>query len=242
MVEGFVGIRFVCSVVFWFKFKTAGLFLFYLFLLTAFSFLWWKDISREGFRFGKHPTRVQDLLKRGMGLFIFREVLFFMAWFWAFFHNRGVPSQEVGLIWPPVGVESLNPLDVPLLNTLILLTRGITVTVAHHNIISNFSFKEEMVFTVVLGGMFTVVQGIEYFSTQFSVLSRSYGSSFFVTTGFHGVHVIIGTVFLSFVLFRRLKNQFSFDHMMGVDFSIWYWHFVDVVWLFLFSFIYCWRV
>lgn len=225
--------------VLWFKRGVGTFFLLSLFLVTFFSALWWRDVSREGVG-GDHRRKVQDGLKWGIALFIFREVLFFCAWFWAFFHHRRVPSPEVGAIWPPVGVSPLDPLAVPLLNTAVLLRRGVTVTWAHHNLLIRKDTKDGILFTIILGGLFTLLQLFEYYNTHFDLARGTFGRTFFVTTGFHGLHVIIGTIFLAVSLVRIVKNQTTIAHHLGTEFAIWYWHFVDVVWLFLFSFVYWW--
>ncbi len=209
-------------------------------VMFLFSFLWWRDVTREGRFIGDHTNKVQDGLKWGIRLFIFSEVLFFMAWFWAFFHHRRAPSQDIGLVWPPVSVTPFNPFRVPLLNTAILLSSGVFVTWAHHNILFSKNIALPLFITVLLGGVFTFFQLFEYKSRRFSIRDRAYGTTFFVSTGFHGVHVIVGSIFLLVCLLRTIKNHFVYNHHAGLEFSIWYWHFVDVVWLFLFSFIYWW--
>lgn len=211
-----------------------------LIILFLFSFLWWRDVTREGCFIGDHSNKVQDGLKWGIGLFIFREVLFFIAWFWAFFHHRTVPSHDIGILWPPIAVIPFNPFRIPLLNTAILLSSGVFVTWAHHNVLYSKNIFLPLFMTVLLGGIFTFFQIFEYKSRTFSIRDRAYGTTFFVSTGFHGVHVIVGSLFLLVCLIRTTKNHFVYNHHIGLEFSIWYWHFVDVVWLFLFSFIYWW--
>jgi len=204
------------------------------------SILWWRDVSREATFVGDHSNKVQDRLKWGIRLFILREGLFFLAWFWAFFHHRLVPPQEIGSVWPPIQVFPFEPFGIPLLNTSVLLSSGIFVTWAHHNIIFSKAIKTPLLFTILLGFVFTVFQVLEYKRSLFSIRDRAYGTTFFVSTGFHGVHVVIGTGFLAYCFFRCIKNQLVSTHHVGLELSIWYWHFVDVVWLFLFSFIYWW--
>jgi cytochrome c oxidase subunit 3 len=173
-------------------------------------------------------------------LFILGEIWFFAAFFWGFFHYSFNPAQELGLIWPPVGIYVFNPFNVPLLNTAILVSSGATVTWAHHRLLTNKSLIFPIISTLILGIYFTFLQGIEYFISRFSIRDRAYGSVFFIATGFHGLHVLIGTTFLTFCFFRFLKNLTSAWNHLGFELAIWYWHFVDVVWLFLFSCIYWW--
>jgi cytochrome c oxidase subunit 3 len=170
------------------------------------------------------------------------EVLFFFRFFWAFFHRRLSPTIEIGIQWPPIGISPFNPFQVPLLNTIILLSSGFTVTWAHHAIIeNNFSQAwQRLTLTVILGVYFTILQGIEYWEARFSISDSVYGSTFFLATGFHGIHVIIGTTFLAVCLIRLNIKHFSINHHFGFEAAAWYWHFVDVVWLFLFITIYWW--
>jgi heme/copper-type cytochrome/quinol oxidase subunit 3 len=189
---------------------------------------------------GFHNFEVRDGLKWGILLFILREVLFFSAWFWAFFHNSLNPGRDLGSIWPPFNILTLEPFQVPLLNTCVLLLRGIIVTWSHHNLINDEDAVLSLIFTVILGFIFTSLQALEYIESFFCLRENCYSSRFFVTTGFHGVHVIIGTIFLFYCLiFLNFKNLRKWQHV-GIEFAIWYWHFVDVVWLFLFFFIYWW--
>lgn len=209
-------------------------------LLTIYQ--WWRDVAREGAFQGLH-TRVVILgLRWGIILFIVSEVLFFASFFWAFFHSSLAPSVELGLQWPPVGISSFNPLQIPLLNTAVLLASGVTVTWAHHALMEA-DYKQAsqgLFFTVLLGVYFTILQGYEYVEAPFCIADSVYGSSFFMATGFHGFHVIIGTTFLLVCLLRLLSNQFSMGHHFGFEAAAWYWHFVDVVWLFLYLSIYWW--
>jgi len=167
---------------------------------------------------------------------------FFFSFFWAFFHRSLAPTIEIGLIWPPTGIEPFNPFQVPLLNTIILLSSGVTVTWAHHSIIENNHSQTltGLILTVILGLYFTSLQALEYWEASFTISDSSYGSTFFMATGFHGVHVIIGTTFIAVCLNRHFKNHFSPSHHFGFEAAAWYWHFVDVVWLFLYMTIYWW--
>lgn len=205
-------------------------------------FLWLKDVVRESTFQGHHTKIAVYGLKLGFLLFIVSEVLFFFSFFWAFFHSSLSPSVEIGVMWPPVGIDPLNPFSVPLLNTAILLSSGATVTWAHHSIVNGD--KNEAIrglsLTVVLGVLFTALQAMEYIEAPFSIADSVYGSTFFVATGFHGLHVIIGTIFLFICLIRLNYSHFTRSHHLGFEAASWYWHFVDVVWLFLYVCIYWW--
>nr|YP_010586464.1 cytochrome c oxidase subunit III [Plectrocnemia tortosa]UZZ44265.1 cytochrome c oxidase subunit III [Plectrocnemia tortosa] len=209
-------------------------------LLTMFQ--WWRDTIRESTYQGFHTIKVFKNMKWGMILFIISEVFFFLSFFWAFFHSSLSPSIDIGMNWPPKNIQSFNPFKIPLLNSIILLSSGISVTWTHHMILVN-NFKKSMIsllITIMLGVYFTLIQMMEYNEASFSLNDSVYGSTFFLTTGFHGLHVIIGTSMLMVSLIRLYKNHFSSYHHFGLEATIWYWHFVDVVWLFLFIFMYWW--
>jgi len=203
---------------------------------------WWRDVIREGTYQGHHTSYVAKGLRWGIILFIASEVLFFFAFFWAFFHRRLAPTPELGCAWPPTGIEPLNPFAIPLLNTAVLLARGVTVTWAHHALIEGQRTEaiQALIFTVALGIYFTFLQAIEYFEAPFTIADRVYGSTFFVATGFHGLHVLIGSSFLLVCLVRVILHHFSTGHHFGFEAAAWYWHFVDVVWIFLYMCIYWW--
>nr|AZH08543.1 cytochrome c oxidase subunit 3 [Halice sp. JL-2018] len=206
------------------------------------SFQWWRDISRESTHQGLHTMKVQTNLQFGMILFIVSEVMFFFSFFWAFFHSSLVPTDVLGGVWPPILVIPFNPFQIPLLNTAILLSSGVSVTWAHHSLISGNHSQalQGLCLTVFLGFYFTILQLIEYMESSFSIADSVYGATFFVATGFHGLHVIIGSMFLFVCTLRHFMKHFSSNHHFGVEAAIWYWHFVDVVWLFLFVSIYWW--
>lgn len=205
-------------------------------------FVWFKDVVRESTFQGYHTKVTVYGLKLGFLLFIVSEILFFFSFFWAFFHSSLSPSVEIGVMWPPTGINPLNPFSVPLLNTAILLSSGATVTWAHHSIVNGN--REESLkglsLTVILGLIFTALQAVEYVEAPFSIADSVYGSTFFVATGFHGLHVIIGTIFLFVCLIRLNYSHFTRSHHLGFEAASWYWHFVDVVWLFLYVCIYWW--
>jgi cytochrome c oxidase subunit 3 len=203
---------------------------------------WWRDISRESTFQGYHTSQVIIGIKWGIILFITSEILFFVSFFWTFFHSRLTPTIELGLTWPPTGIKIFDPFKIPLLNTIILLTSGISVTWAHHRLINN-KFNQtiqRLLITVILGIYFTFLQGLEYYSASFNIADSVYGSIFFLATGFHGLHVLIGTIFLLVCLIRHYKSHFSSNHHFGFEAAAWYWHFVDIVWLFLYLSIYWW--
>jgi len=213
-----------------------------LILIILVMFVWWRDVIREGTYLGLHTLTVQKGLRMGMLLFILSEVLFFVSFFWAFFHSALVPTVEIGSVWPPVGITPLNAFEVPLLNTAILLTSGATVTWSHNAMIAG-NRKDTingLIITVILGLIFTALQAMEYIETTFTIADSVYGTTFFVATGFHGAHVIIGTLFLLVALIRIINHQLTKHHHNGYEASIWYWHFVDYVWIFLFISIYWW--
>nr|AML26054.1 cytochrome c oxidase subunit III [Staphylinidae sp. BMNH 1274251] len=226
----------------WFHMFTNSLFLLGTLITLLIMYQWWRDISREGTFQGLHTFTVTMGLRWGMILFITSEVFFFLSFFWGFFHSSLAPTIELGLTWPPLGIETFNPMQIPLLNTLILLTSGLTVTWAHHSLMENNynQSTQGLTLTVILGIYFSILQGYEYMEASFTISDAAYGSSFFMATGFHGLHVIIGTTFLFVCLIRHLNNHFSSIHHFGFEAAAWYWHFVDVVWLFLYISIYWW--
>jgi cytochrome c oxidase subunit 3 len=213
---------------------------------------WWADVVKEAQVLKLHTPTVQLGLRYGMVLFIASEVMFFVAWFWAYFDASlfaGEPIQAArsaftGGKWPPAGVQSFDPWDVPFINTLVLLTSGTTVTWAHHALRNGNrrGLVQGLALTVLLGMLFTSLQAYEYHHAIaerfYGFKENIYGATFFMATGFHGAHVIIGTIFLTVCFFRALKGHFSPEQHFGFEAAAWYWHFVDVVWLFLFSCIY----
>ncbi len=258
----------------WFSLSGSGLFWLGFAGLLVTMIGWWRDVVKESLA-GENTSLVVRLgLRYGMVLFIASEVMFFAAWFWAFFgaalfpgvcdpvmladgtqmlNAAGEPAclgndgrtHSTGAVWPPVGVEPLNPWGLPLLNTLVLLLSGTTVTWAHYAVQNNDQkgLIQGLVLTIILGLFFTALQAIEYAEVlHFGMFQFSgggiYGSSFFMATGFHGLHVIIGTIFLTVCLFRAMAGHFTAERHFGFEAAAWYWHFVDVVWLFLYVFVY----
>jgi cytochrome c oxidase subunit 3 len=214
-------------------------------LYTMYS--WWADVIAES-EAGDHTPIVQIGLRYGMVLFIISEIMFFSAWFWTFFKHAIYPAytiEGVKLVpgtWPPTGIETFDPWHLPLINTLVLLCSGCAATWAHHALIEDDrqSLKYGLWLAICLGMLFTTFQAFEYSEAAFSFAGNIYGASFFMATGFHGFHVIIGTIFLAVCLFRAYAGQFTPTQHVGFEAAAWYWHFVDVVWLFLFAAIYIW--
>ncbi len=212
-------------------------------------FMWWRDVRNEA-NTGHHTRVVQLHYRYGVMLFILTEVMFFVAWFWAYFDVALFPADAIqfqrveatGGQWPPTSIATFNPWDLPLLNTLILLTSGTTVTWAHHAILEGDreGAKKALWLTVVLGVLFTICQAFEYSHAAFDFSGNIYGATFFMATGFHGFHVLVGTIFLAICLLRVYKGDFTPQQHFGFEAAAWYWHFVDVVWLFLFAAIYVW--
>jgi cytochrome c oxidase subunit III len=211
-------------------------------LIFATMYFWWRDVVKEGEVQGHHNPVVQIGLRYGMALFIASEVMFFAAFFWAFFDASLFPREAIGGVWPPQTITPLDPYSIPLLNTLILLTSGCTVTWAHHALKhgDRNGLIQGLSLTVFLGIIFTCFQAYEYAHAPWGFKDGIYTSTFFMATGFHGFHVLVGTIFLAVCLFRAIKGHFKPDHHFGFEAAAWYWHFVDVVWLFLFIFVYIW--
>jgi len=213
-----------------------------LFLVIYCMYVWWRDIIRESTFEGHHTILVQLGLRSGMLLFIVSEIMFFFGFFWAFFHSSIAPTIDIGAVWPPKGIEILNPWEIPFLNTILLLSSGASVTWAHHAILAGKRRDSVigLIVTIVLAIIFTSFQVMEYIEAPFTISDSVYGSCFFMATGFHGAHVFIGTIFLIVCLIRQLNHHFTRKHHFGCEAAFWYWHFVDVVWLFLFVAIYWW--
>nr|YP_010531683.1 cytochrome c oxidase subunit III [Aspidoscelis marmoratus]UXX18316.1 cytochrome c oxidase subunit III [Aspidoscelis marmoratus] len=230
------------GLVMWFHHNKLILLQIGLILLFLTMIQWWRDIVRESTYQGHHTPTVQKGLRYGMILFITSEVFFFIGFFWAFYHSSLAPTPELGGQWPPSGIFPLNPMEVPLLNTAVLLASGITVTWAHHAIMSgkHKEATQALTLTIILGLYFTLLQAMEYYEAPFTIADSVYGTTFFVATGFHGLHVIIGSSFLLICLLRQINYHFTTQHHFGFEAAAWYWHFVDVVWLFLYISIYWW--
>ncbi len=203
---------------------------------------WWSDTIQES-KAGDHTPVVQIGLRYGFIFFIMSEIMFFAAWFWSFFKHAMYPMEASGGVWPPVGIETFDPWHLPLINTLILLCSGAAATWAHHALVhenNREDMKWGLILAVGLGILFTIFQIYEYGHAAFGFAGNIYGANFFMATGFHGAHVVIGTIFLAICLLRLTQGDFSPEKHFGFEAAAWYWHFVDVVWLFLFGAIYIW--
>nr|UPL65912.1 cytochrome c oxidase subunit III [Pilophorus typicus] len=242
-LTGSIGaMTFTSGMVMWFHKSNSNMLTLGMLILLLTMYQWWRDIIRESTFQGMHTFKVVNGLKMGMILFITSEIMFFVSFFWAFFHSSLAPTVEVGMLWPPYGIKTFNPMQIPLLNTMILLCSGLTITWAHHSILQK-DYKQttkSLMITIMLGLYFTALQGLEYYESEFTISDSVYGSCFFMATGFHGIHVIIGSTFIIVCLMRHLKFHFSKKHHFGFEAAAWYWHFVDVVWLFLYITIYWW--
>jgi len=217
-------------------------FLYGLFCLALVLSFWWRDVIREATFQGKHTRACQNGLAIGFVCFIISEGMFFFSFFWAFFHSALSPAVEIGCIWPPNGITPLHPLGIPLINTLVLVISGSWVNLVLVAVRGGFFSDAVSAFkwTINLGLLFTLLQLYEYKTAHFTIADGIYGSTFYLTTGFHGLHVIIGTIFLIVCFFRLLLGHFTREHHLGLRFAAWYWHFVDIVWLFVYASFYWW--
>ena len=208
--------------------------------MALIAYCWWRDVIRESTFENCHTKEVLRGLKLGIVLFITSEVYFFLAFFWVYFHTRLSPDIFIGQKWPCLGIQSFNPIRIPLINTIILLRSGVRLTASHHFLIMRSINKSKiyLTLTILLGIYFTFLQWIEYKEASFSIADSIYGSIFFIATGFHGIHVLIGTFFLTVCFFRLKSKHYSSNHHFGFEAASWYWHFVDVIWLFLYIFVY----
>ncbi len=241
--------------VMWMKDVTPYMFFIGLIGVLYVMYAWWSEVIVESHQ-GDHTPVVQIGLRYGVIMFITSEVMFFSAWFWSFFKHAIYPMADVADkaaarvatangfdgAWPPAGIETFDPWHLPLINTLILLTSGCAATWAHHAVQEDDrdGLKWGLLIAVLLGVLFTITQAYEYSHAAFSFDGNIYGANFFMATGFHGFHVIVGTIFLAICYFRALKGHFSPTRHIGFEAAAWYWHFVDVVWLFLFMAVYIW--
>ena len=233
----------LAAVMYMHNYMNGGLYLLLGFLNFFFILsLWFRDIIREATFEGMHTKVVQKNLKLGFALFILSEVMFFFGFFWTFFHNALSPAVEIGCIWPAVGIVPIYPYRIPLLNTIILLLSGVTITVCHSAIKCGDAFilYKYFLFTLLYAGLFLLLQIFEYYYAAFSISDGIYGSIFYMLTGFHGLHVFCGAIFILVCYIRALNGHFTTTHHVGFECASWYWHFVDIVWLFLFIFVYCW--
>jgi cytochrome c oxidase subunit 3 len=224
-------------------FQNGGAILTLGFILTASGMtLWFRDIITEGTYLGHHTKQVKNGLMIGVLLFIVSEVFAFLSIFWAFFHSSLSPAIEIGGSWPPLGITPLDPFAIPLLNTFLLLSSGAFITYGHHALIAGNrkGAIDGVFYCIILAIIFTALQYYEYSEAAFTMSDSVYGSAFFASTGLHGLHVIVGTIFILVGFIRIINYQLTNSHHQGFEASILYWHFVDVVWLFLFVAVYFW--
>jgi len=212
-------------------------------LILLISILWWRDIIRERTFQGNHNFYIINLIKLRIILFIISEIFLFISFFWNFLHNSLSPSIELGLNWPPKNIKFFNPILIPLLNTIILLTSRFTITLTHFYLLINNKKKSInfLIYTIILSIYFIILQRIEYNQATFTFSDSIFGASFFIATGFHGLHVIIGTIFLILNIIRIKKLHFSYLHHIRFELAAWYWHFIDIIWLFLYITFYWWN-
>lgn len=227
----------------WFHLFNYNLIILGFITLNLCIFQWWRDVIRERTFQGFHSLKVTKLIRTGIILFITSEIFFFLSFFWAFFHSALSPRIEIGRIWPPKSIIIFDPYNIPLLNTIILLSSGVRITWRHYIILYKNYFKRiiALFITILLGIYFSFLQFIEYNEAPFTIADSVYGSTFFIITGFHGLHVIIGTIFIFVILLRLINYQFSPHHHFGFEARSWYWHFVDVIWLIVYISLYWWR-
>nr|YP_011036750.1 cytochrome c oxidase subunit III [Arrugada affinis]WRK21419.1 cytochrome c oxidase subunit III [Arrugada affinis] len=242
-ISGSMGLMAITSgTILWLHWGETWLMLIGLIISMMTMMQWWRDMVRESTFQGMHTKKVNTGMKWGMTMFITSEILFFSSFFWAFFHSSLSPTMEIGMQWPPVSLKPFNPMSIPMLNTMILLSSGISITWSHNAVLNNnFSqTSQSLLISILLGLYFSILQAVEYYEAPFSMADSIYGSTFFLSTGFHGLHVIIGTIFMTISLVRIMKLHMSKIHHTGFEASAWYWHFVDVVWLFLYISVYWW--
>lgn len=226
----------------WFYNFNIFLFIYGILLLLLCLYQWWRDVIRESTYQGFHTKKVVKGLNLGIILFIISEIFFFIRIFWCYFHIFLSPRIDIGRCWPPKNIILFNPFNIPLLNTILLLSSGVTVTWCHYSLLvrNKSSRFIRILITIILGIIFSILQYLEYIEASFTIADSVFGSIFFIATGFHGFHVFVGTLFLLVNLFRILLDNYSKFHHFGFEAAAWYWHFVDVVWLFLYILIYYW--
>jgi len=243
IVTSFTLFLMACSAVLFFHgFPFGGELLLLGFILTTGSVvLWFKDVILEGTYLGFHTSQVQAGLYLGFILFLVSEIMVFFSIFWAFLHSSLAPTIEINA-WPPLGIQPLDPFSIPLLNTILLLSSGAFITWGHHALIKGDRRGAILgtFITILLAFIFTAFQGMEYHDSTFSIADSIYGTVFFASTGLHGIHVVVGTLFILVGLIRIINYHLTDSHMLGFESAILYWHMVDVVWIFLFIVVYYW--
>lgn len=218
------------------------LFLLGLLLVIYTSINWWRDVIREATFLGHHTSVVRKMMKAGMKLFIVTEVMFFFGFFWAFFHSSLAPAIWIGGIWPPEGFHAPTHKGIAVINTGLLIASAVCITLAHRAIRRNKTREARVGFGMTLMYAFTFLgfQAYEYRNLGFTIADGVYGSTFYMITGLHCFHVIAGTIFIIVCYLRFEKRHFSRKHHLGMLFAVWYWHFVDIVWIGLFFSVYWW--
>nr|UOX27624.1 cytochrome c oxidase subunit 3 [Nippolachnus piri] len=235
--------NFLMSNIMLMNFKFNMIFMSNLSFMILISIMWWRDVIRESTFQGKHNFYIMNLIKLSMIIFIMSEMMLFISFFWNFLHNSLAPSIELGMNWPPKNIIFFNPLLIPLLNTIILLTSSFTVTLTHFYLLNNNKKKTIMFMylTIMLSLYFLILQIIEYKQALFTFSDSIFGASFYMATGFHGMHVMIGMIFLLMNLVRLINMHLSFIHHISFELAAWYWHFIDIIWLFLYMTFYWWN-
>lgn len=210
-------------------------------LILLIAFQWWRDIIREA-KAGDHTIKVQKGILIGFLLFLISEIMLFSSFFWAFFHSSLSPAIELGVLWPPKGINNVNTWSLPLLGSTVLVASGFVLTIAHHSLIEGNKILTLWMLgiTVIMGALFIYLQANEYYFGEVTIADSVFGSVFYMTTGLHAIHVIIGVLFLFICYLRILFDHFTTEHHLGFEFAIYYWHLVDVVWLFVFLTYYWW--
>lgn len=210
-------------------------------LIIFIAILWWRDVIREA-KGGYHTTLVQRGIQIGFLLFLASEVMLFFSFFWAFGHSSLSPTLELGGVWPPVGINAVNPWGIPLLGTCVLLASGFVLTLGHHGLVQGNKDLTliSFFFTVLLGAFFLFLQANEYYYGEFTIADSVFGSVFYCTTGLHAQHVIIGVLFQTICLIRIYFDSFTTEHHLSAEFAIYYWHQVDVIWILVFLMYYYW--
>ena len=219
--------------------------LFGLLICLSSAFIWWRDVIRESTYQGEHTSAVERGLKWGIVLFICSEISLFGSFFWSYGHSSLTPSVELGGIWPPLGIEPLNPWTVPSLNAIILLSSGVSATYSHHSILLGgkkgyFGGVLGLSITLILAIIFTILQGFEFYTSSFTISDSIFGSTFYMTAGMHGLHVIIGGLFIYVCLVRIILGHLTNKHHVGLEGALWYWHTVDFIYLLLYTIFYFW--
>lgn len=210
-------------------------------LILLIAYQWWRDVIREA-KAGYHTKKVQKGILIGFLLFLISEVMLFASFFWAFFHSSLAPSIELGVLWPPLGINTVDTWSIPLLGSTVLVASGFILTIAHHSFLSGNKIEALWMtaFTVILGILFLYLQFNEYYYGEVTIADSVYGSIFYMTTGLHALHVIVGVIFLFISYIRIFFDHFTTEHHIGFEFAIYYWHLVDVVWLLVFIIYYWW--